>query len=213
MKVAGSQSVFCLDIWFLLGLGTSTFRRPAEHALRIFTATGPILASLRLTICTHADKVQIGFGATTGGVTTLELHPPAGLACQVLDAGHVTHELDNSTALVSELPLAGGETAPFDGDVQTLFLLDRNLDGFPDFVRGELGTSGEGSWLTSMGMTHCQYTFAAGQKMHAGQRVFFALQTLNPLEPMTQRLGKVSEVRCSTFGSRQLHQVACFSAS
>ena len=31
--------------------------------------------------------------------------------------------------------------------------------------------------------------FGSGQKLHAGQQVFLALQTLNPLEPMTLQLG------------------------
>ena len=78
-----NEVAVCISLFSVLfdpepGLGTSTVRRPAEHALRSFTARGPILASLRLgwqAFYLHPHRqVQIGFGATTGGVTTLELH-------------------------------------------------------------------------------------------------------------------------------------------
>ncbi|CAK9023906.1 Uncharacterized protein SCF082_LOCUS16391 [Durusdinium trenchii] len=123
---------------------------------------------------------QIQPPATTGATSTLEIFPPQGLACDLLGPLPASVVPSSGAAL-----LRGEGAAVFDGQLETLLRLerttggDRDLDGFPDVLRGAL----QGEGLGALGTSSCFYSLGE-IRLHLFQPIFLALELLNPSQPL-----------------------------
>ncbi|CAJ1405442.1 unnamed protein product [Effrenium voratum] len=122
---------------------------------------------------------QIMVAATTGSLASLEITPPPGFAC---DGGKSVPGPEPTAELLRSA------SAAFDGDVVTLQLLDRDLDGFPDVARNLV----EGTWQRGPVGSSCLFRLADGQKLYAGQALLLALEVLNPSLPSAAGAWSVS---------------------
>eukprot|EP00930_Biecheleria_cincta_P001431 TRINITY_DN102575_c0_g1_i1.p1 TRINITY_DN102575_c0_g1~~TRINITY_DN102575_c0_g1_i1.p1 ORF type:complete len:3349 (+),score=445.13 TRINITY_DN102575_c0_g1_i1:84-10130(+) len=127
--------------------------------------------------------------ATGAEEASLELKPPPGFVCSVEGSGLAPHSYDfePGVSMPSQIKVDRRTDAPFDGEIETLLLLDRNLDYFGDHTRGRLSVGdADGSWQESAGRSSCRYMFKPRQKIHAGQVVLIPLQVLNPSSPFSR---------------------------
>eukprot|EP00438_Fugacium_kawagutii_P032448 Skav223752 [mRNA] locus=scaffold3575:390819:397326:- [translate_table: standard] len=122
---------------------------------------GPSTAMARFVKSGRQDSGPMPFA----GQRNQLIHPPAGFACDLL--GPPPHPVA-SEPLPSEPPLVRATNAPFDGDVQTLLLLE------------------------PMGHRELVMRFGDQQKVHTGQNLILGLEVLNP--PVAVKQSSASNV-------------------